>query len=341
MRASMHARMDQVQKIRFAVKHKTRWLPRYARLLGVEVKRPKLWLFSVCWLAISILPCKAYAWSYSGHAVILASALSQLDPAARKDAIIHIDYLYDRVSSDSRFLPKYCLSQKPLCIFAAWPDRERDKTLGELYRIAGAEVPAAMRALSSHETANWHFANKVFNLKHRAFSGACAKRDPGQLYDVLPQLASVLQMELSIAQRAVTFSLWTHLLADAHQPLHNLTGSVAGCSHDYGGNGLCVVKRRNKCERSLHQLWDSGAGLFDKPDMISPLGVAHIRLPIAVDYRAIQNESLALATEVYAPNLEVSSRAYVATVQRLSRLRAEQAAQRIALLLKELTESGT
>ncbi|WP_339075336.1 S1/P1 nuclease [Teredinibacter turnerae] len=343
MRASIHASMDLVQKTRLAIQLKTSWLSKCAGLLGIGAKRPKLWPLWGCWLVILALSlsCKVYSWSYSGHAVILGSALSQLDPTARKEAFTQIEYLYNRASGNSRFLPKSCLSQKSLCFFASWPDRERDKTLGELYRMVGAEVPAVLKGLTSSETASWHFTNQVFNLNDRKFSAACELRDRGQLYDVLPQLESALIRELSIAQRAVTLALWTHLLADAHQPLHNLTGSLEGCAHDFGGNGLCVVKRRNKCERSLHQLWDSGAGLFDKPDMISPLGVADARSPTAGDYRVIQNESLALASEVYAPNLELSSNAYITTVRWLSRIRAQQAAQRIALLLKELTGNKT
>lgn len=144
---------------------------------------------------------------------------------------------------------------------ASFPDANREKTLAEVYTQYKVKVPTSLAPFAKGNTKSWHYHNDVMlDEKNRK----CKFKNKGQLLEVSTALDKALKEKLDDVQRAITLGFMIHLIQDLHQPLHNFTKLDSDCGHDHGGNDICVTKGKGgSCEQNLHQLWDSGFGVFD------------------------------------------------------------------------------
>jgi len=144
---------------------------------------------------------------------------------------------------------------------ALWPDELRDQSDSNSDHLAAPVTPRQWieRARSGQGTRRWHFADRNIALPFR--------QQP--VHGLLePALDEQLRLMADPAQpgdvRAVALAWVSHLVADAHQPLHTAsrTDPQRPGQLDAGGNTVTVVDagRRPPDPLSLHRWWDELPG---------------------------------------------------------------------------------
>jgi hypothetical protein len=169
-------------------------------------------------LAQSVQP--AYAWGVEGHAVVADIAEAHLSDAARQQVRALLDVE-----------GKTNLNQ-----VASWADMIR---------------------LQRRDTSSWHYVDIPLDADRYDPARDCVG---GQCVVVeIEEFEKVLASSMAISPERVEALKWvTHLVGDAHQPLH------AEDHADKGGNAVPVVgfgKRAN-----LHSVWDTTLIEAEEPD---------------------------------------------------------------------------
>ncbi len=200
-----------------------------------------------------------HAWNATGHREVVAVAWSSLDNQTR-----------DRVQlllASQRLMPE---TQSPSgesawMAAALWPDELRDQADNVRKSEAEPNTPQQWlsQATSGAATRRWHFADrniaKPFN-----------RQSPQGLLEqaLTAQLRLLGDTSLSRHDRAIALAWVSHLVADAHQPLHCASRTVPGRSSelDAGGNLVTVIDagRKPPDPISLHRWWDELPG-FARP----------------------------------------------------------------------------
>jgi hypothetical protein len=161
----------------------------------------------------------------------------------------------------------------------------------------------------------------------------------------VPLLIESYQSAESDKARALLLSFIVHLVADAHQPLHNMTRADSNCVHDSGGNAFCATARTavQRCEENLHQLWDGALGLFDDLELVSDVAQrislvqTNENLAVDLDIQHWSNESFAFGHLVYSASLNRNpDAAYVREGRAISAERLNLAAMRLGQILQSL-----
>ena len=193
-----------------------------------------------------------------GHREVVGVAWSALDNTTRA----HIQTLL----ASQRRIPE-TQQQNPEASWMAaalWPDELRDQA--DQSRAA-ASPPATLaqwfaRASTGESTRRWHFADRNIAKPFHAQS-------PQGLLE--PALAAQIQLlgdaTRSHHDRAIALAWVSHLIADAHQPLHCASRIVPGTGElDAGGNLVTVIDagRKPPDPLSLHRWWDELPG-FSRP----------------------------------------------------------------------------
>ncbi len=196
----------------------------------------------------------AAAWNATGHREVVAIAWSTL-PTATQEAI-------GSILKRQTLIPNLqTLSAEEAWMAAAlWPDDIRDQALSN---NADNSEPRTTRqwlsrARTGEATRRWHFADrniaKPFNQPGH-----------GLLEQALNEQIRLLgDQSLTREDRAVALAWVSHLVADAHQPLHTASrmDPVNPGQLDAGGNTVIVLDagRRPPEPLSLHRWWDELPG---------------------------------------------------------------------------------
>ena len=200
-----------------------------------------------------------YAWNATGHAEVVAVAWSALDQPTRDrvDQLLQSQQLISGTRNKS--------GEAAWIAAALWPDALRDRAENT---STSDTAPATLRewlrrASTGEQTRRWHFADR--NIV-QAFH---AQKPHGLLEPALnAQIRLLGDPALTRHDRAVALAWVSHLVADAHQPLHCASRTVPGKPGelDAGGNLVTVVDagRRPPDPVSLHRWWD------DLPGHIGP-----------------------------------------------------------------------
>lgn len=207
----------------------------------------------LCLIAFTI--GTAHAWNATGHREVVAVAWSALDPATRG----HIQALLN----SQRLIPETLGQSGEVAWMAAalWPDELRDQNDNARKT---ASIPATTqqwlgRASSGAFTGRWHFADRdIAKPFHR-------QNPQGLLEQALAaQIRLLGDASLSRHDRAIALAWVSHLVADAHQPLHCASRAVPGHpgEQDAGGNQVTVIDagRKPPDPLSLHRWWDELPG---------------------------------------------------------------------------------
>lgn len=100
------------------------------------------------------------------------------------------------------------------------------------------------------KTASWHFLNAPIGLTKAQFSDFVIKQDKDNIYTAILKAEANLKVKsLDVKQKAEALKFLTHLIGDAHQPMH------VSRAEDKGGNTIQV--RFDGKGTNLHSLWDS------------------------------------------------------------------------------------
>lgn len=200
-----------------------------------------------------------YAWNATGHAEVVAVAWSALDQPTR-------DRVEQLLQSQKLISGTRNKSGEAAWIAASlWPDALRDRAENT---STSDKAPATLRewlrrASTGEQTQRWHFADRDIKQPFRI------QKPHGLLEAALnAQIRLLGDPALNRHDRAVALAWVSHLVADAHQPLHCASRAVPGKPGelDAGGNLVTVVDagRRPPDPISLHRWWD------DLPGHIGP-----------------------------------------------------------------------
>ena len=321
-------------------------------------------------LLVALVARPVFAWSEGGHVAIAELAMRDLSERERKllndlaQTLVNPNLEGESDKGESSkaesiktdtLIRRYG-SVSAVAQTAAWVDGLRDLEVRQIFARYGRQVPSELKAYAGKTTADWHYSNlPYFDNKEEAahFKTQCSLRNRGQLNTVLPLLQRAFASAVDTRDKAIVLAMLVHFVGDAHQPLHGITRVTHGCQHDRGGNGFCTERQDSKgrCKVNLHRVWDSGFGFFYRRDFESVLSAIAAQRPseppiqVSVTDANLmqpsvwQRENLALADVVYGIDEgETLNKAYRQKGEIIVRQRAALAAQRLALLLKELTE---
>lgn len=226
--------------------------------------------------ALSIIMCGGLlllsiycrAWSEAGHIVIADLAYDKLPIQARRQLDQYAGILLDGAPESAASWRRRYPAFSPLSYIAAWPDTIRELTVADIFARYHVDVPSPLAKYQARTTGNWHYTNRwYYNDAGKVGPAQCERlTNHGRLLPVVELLYRSFEQSRSPEQRAVILAFLIHLVSDLHQPLHNFSRVGEDCRHDGGGGGFCVAKpSKGRCERNLHQWWDSGGGLFSRP----------------------------------------------------------------------------
>lgn len=229
------------------------------------------------------------------------------------------------------------------------PDLDRDILLDELFYQYDLEVPQPLAAERARDTAHWHYINRA--LSTEGLVAQCTFEEGANLVSVLPLLLESYEAAESDKARALLLAFIVHLVADAHQPLHNLTREFVNptqqgaCSHDAGGNEYCVSRRSGiqRCGENLHQFWDGAAGLFEELELVSDIAYrislvsGDADMEANLDPQSWSDESFSFGHFVYATTENRAPDAgYVSESRAIAAERLHLAAMRLSRILRSL-----
>lgn len=216
---------------------------------------------------------------------------------------------------------------------AAWPDMVRKERLERLYQRTHSISPASLRSISKSNTSKWHYHNTFFSAAGHVLE-RCAHKNVGELYAVLPLLERVGSETQTLGQQAVSFAFLLHLVADLHQPMHNVGRVSKGCSHDLGGNRYCLTEGNKGCTLNLHKYWDFAG--FTKVESIEPLvgQTQQVNVVSPIDFDAWGAESLSYVTQLYPATNNQEEHDFKNTVQRISLERLQLSVTRSREIIK-------
>lgn len=293
---------------------------------------------------VAALPLMAQAWSQDGHVLITDLAMDTLAPAQVRELESIARELETQFDRDRRMVNLRAFGvSNDVAKISSFPDWVRDEPLGELFARYGATLPAALEPLADQDTSSWHYTNQAINQGSLSAS-SCAVAPEWGVDRVIPLLIEAWHQADSRIAQALVLSFLTHMVADIHQPLHTLTLVSDNCRHDLGGNLFCAATPTSsgRCPQSLHALWDSGVGLFDRYDEYAQLKQAlDAHSPAesdpTLDIESWLEEGLSHSRLIYSlRENQQPDPAYLEDGRYISAQRIRLAAERLGLILADL-----
>lgn len=204
---------------------------------------------------LCIVSLHAHAWNATGHREVVVVAWAELSPQTQS--------VISSVLAEQSHIPnlKGLNGEEAWMAAALWPDDLRDQAepVGTSLPLPRNHQQWLQRAQTGEATRRWHFADRDIA---KPFS-----QEPvhGLLEQALiAQIRLLGDTSLSRANRAVALAWVSHLVADAHQPLHTASrlDPARPGQLDAGGNTVTVFDtgRRPPEPLSLHRWWDELPG---------------------------------------------------------------------------------
>lgn len=213
---------------------------------------------SLLLVVVGLLACvanTAQAWNATGHREVIAVAWSALDTSTRERVLLLL--------RNQRLIPEAQGSSGEVAWMnaALWPDELRDQA-DYARKTLSPPVSARQwlsRASSGEATYRWHFADRNINQPF------LRQTPQGLLEQALnAQIRLLSDASLPARDRAIALAWVSHLVADAHQPLHCASRPLADRPDelDAGGNLVTVIDAGRKPPEplSLHRWWDELPG---------------------------------------------------------------------------------
>lgn len=286
------------------------------------------WLCRWLWCTVLMFSPLAWSWSPEGHGWVVLETYNNLSAADRKLLKKHAALVWQTWGSSSRtrWAGESCKQLPQLCFLGYWPDTIRKTSLRDLFRKAGAAVPGPLAPYADDDTSRWHYINAHYIDHGGKPDSHCQLRPQGELPQILSALEASAKLPLTAAQRALVVGFWFHMAADAHQPLHLISGIDKHCRGDRGGGAVCLERGTGgACSLNLHQLWDR-AGNTELAQLGSrvPAGTSGAH-NAAVMIAELDRHALSLADRIYPASRNFTSRAYGQFVRQTSSQQLQQA----------------
>ena len=223
---------------------------------------------------ILLFPFKVLAWTYAGHVLIAQIAYDSLTPAQQLKAnSLTQSIFFQLLPEQQQSLNARYPTASTFAKVALLPDIWKNWKIQTLFSHYEAPLPANLAPYAQYTSATWHYIDTPY-----PDNAGCSPAAPN-ITTILPLLEVDLpkarqniesaqamhQKEIARNQAGLVLIMLTHLVGDAHQPLHTFGKITSGCQTDKGGNEVCLkFNKKGKCTKNLHSLWDSGVG-FIKP----------------------------------------------------------------------------
>lgn len=288
-------------------------------------------------LLAALLPTPAAAWNFAGHRLAACIAWEQLTAPAREQVATLL-----RAHPDHARWARYAKGDAPdraaFIEASTWADRIRHDP-----RFHDADEPATPLLSGFPDMlrhGDWHYVNRALVGHPGAMNRA--DEDLGQLDRQLERLAATLdrQGETTLAERSYALPWITHLVADAHQPLHVVDAEAAWIA-PIGDPKVFNPSSPRRRIRSLHAFWDDLPGPSNlagkKLDSACGALLAMHPPPTASSPGRWIDESLRIAgTDAIPPGYEKTPRigkAFYANAREIADRRIVAAGYRLADLL--------
>ena len=201
----------------------------------MSVTKLKILLFWVFFWPFSVL-----AWNGFGHVLRSQLAFDALSVTHQQKINQVAESVWQTLPEKTRVqLDKKYSGFSHYAMLTVMPDRWRNMSFADWWAV----VPHSNQ-ISLGPSQTWHYADLPY------------PRDAGCEYELGhlgPALVAIGEMDWPehlnpVEQRAKMMqTIWvSHLMADAWQPLHMVTGVNDKCKIDYGGNRICWEKRKRQ-----------------------------------------------------------------------------------------------
>lgn len=294
-------------------------------------------VLGTCLLSSSV----AHAWSAKGHVLITEMTWQQLSNTQRARFAHYAEVLTDAlpVLLQQQLEDAYP-GAHPFAKLSPLPDRWRELTLGRLFASLHAPLPAVLAPYRDQTTQTWHFVDRPYPA-----NANCPLPDEVNLLTSLPLLQQAWDTTSNETARALLLVMMTHLIEDAHQPLHMLSRTTRTCRQDAGGNKRLILVGRYRPIK-LHQWWDSAGGYLSQRLAVDAAG-NNLRTRFAdsnspdltnnLDLSVWAQEADALAPFIYSTHSNrLMSRPYAMRSQTLACQRLTLASERLTAWLIRL-----
>lgn len=206
-------------------------------------------------LFFTIITFNVQAWNKTGHILISEMACEQLGNEQLEKLNQILDTVILKLQPEAKSI--YNKQSYNLCKLAKLsilPDYWRQHRFKDLASALQITDSAILTTIGNQKTTDWHYRDK--------------QTDTGKLNSVVEELIKNIKMTKSNDAKALGLIFLTHLIEDAHQPLHSMSQTInkALKLNDRGGNLYCLRSsskhQSNTCNYSLHNYWDNGGGLL-------------------------------------------------------------------------------
>ena len=204
---------------------------------------------------LCLVSLQSWAWNATGHREVVAIAWSALTPQTQA--------AIGSLLREQALIPnlQHLSAQDAWMAAAPWPDELRDQAepKGTLVPAPRSTQQWLARARTGEGTRRWHFADRNIAkpFHHQSAHGLLEEA-------LTEQIRLLSDPTLSHQDRAVALAWVSHLVADAHQPLHTASrfDPLDPGQLDAGGNMVTVLDagRRPPEPLSLHRWWDELPG---------------------------------------------------------------------------------
>lgn len=207
------------------------------------------------------------AWNYQGHVVIAQLAYNNLTPAARQQADLMANEVFNQLPpAEQRKLTIQYPSASTFAKIATLPDVWRQWHLATIANRLDAPLPPNLSAFGDESIRAWHFMDQPYPA-----NANCPVDSTDNVVWAIDQAGKGYQESQNTHTKAMMMVFLEHFVGDAEQPLHVFNQTNAHCQNDQGGNDYClhISASSGRCTQNLHSAWDSGVGYLKRKETIS------------------------------------------------------------------------
>ncbi len=215
-----------------------------------------------------LLSTTSFSWNFRGHVVIAQIAYSQLSTTQQQELDQLAEKIYERLPKKAKAtIAKQYPGANRFAQLAFLPDYWRLWKIKTLFHKFDSPIPSDLVSIENQSTKSWHFINLDFPN-----TGKCQITKKYNIEWAIPVLINDIKLAKNENEKALLLIELSHLVGDAHQPLHGYSRVTSSCEEDQGGNKVCLYQSRNgRCSLSLHALWDRGVGYIRNTRKIKQL----------------------------------------------------------------------
>lgn len=208
-----------------------------------------------------------FAWNFNGHQLIAEFAYQELKDSDKNklDKLLY-NFISNLSSNEKKIIKKQKYNISTLAKTSILPDIWKKYNFYDLINKLGIDSKLLIKNINDQKTYTWHYQNKIINANGAKLIEDTSKlNNIGDLHKVLNQLVNNTRNIKDSKAKALAIVFISHLVADAHQPLHTISMQSKSDPKltDRGGNGFCIKKSKlNSCKINLHKFWDNGAGIL-------------------------------------------------------------------------------